>query len=1032
MLFLLTVSIKNLGKYIMFRKDIYLIALEILIETIVNHQKQRETSPNLHRLCNSLDRFFNTSQFTDILSTKISFYKNQLINEDESLFVNDTHIPHLIKTEELILEFDKLYVFLIIKGWIQEYEFSNKLIYNKIGLHLGLENQMLNQLYLFCEEKEEIMKSDNFLTFSTTTEDVKESLEGEWVEENKHLIEEIKNQLNSSTVNHDIQTLYLTNFSTFIIKNKEESLPRLLKNGYLCPDNFCMIQFGDYISINNDTRISFADLKKKFVEKKYENKFILAAYQAELSNSGTKGLRPFNFCGSPGELIGILGNEGVGKSTMLKILSGAEKIKNGKVTINGYDIYKFRYQLSGIIGYVPEEDMLYYNLTAKENLEIAAKLYIQKIKHSEVEILVDDLLKDIELYDIKNIKVGKPSQKNIQPGQRRLLNIALELIRDPQILIIDNAVSSLSLNDSSKVVRILSKFTFKGKLIVTTITQTSSSTFELFDELYIINNEGYPVYAGARQEAIPYFLNFIPEGIKRSIQTTDKYEPEVILDLLSRNKFETKQNFDQKKYLDGIELYRKNIANTSDAIKQAQKKSKIPGTNTLPPKLEKQYLVYTYRNIKNKLVRKQELIYTIITAPIIGVLTALTLKASDSPQYFWGLNPNIPVFIYLSLIINFFNGIAQASLEIFKEKHVLKKEELLHLSLFSYINSKITVLLLIILVQTFLYTYSTNSILGKEGLLAYDWIIYFSTSIFGALTGLILSSIHRNIDSILLRSIPIILFFLLILGGEWINFKNFAKTNDKYTPLISDLAVTRWGYEAIMVQQYAGNAFQKELYESERKISTGTFHSYHSIPKLKEWLNYIMESTDLQNDSIQKLKRIIFNQFNYFEMTEDIYPFEYSEDFLTTDKEGVFIEANDYLSYLDYFFIKMYNEGLKTKNQKLDSLKSILGNTGFENFKLKHYNNYVAGKVKNSSTRESYKIIDEDLVQLSDPVYQNARNDFGRAIMFSPEKRFNGQIIKTFEFNLSMIWLFNFTLYVFLITNLFSRILHIFKTNRFS
>jgi ABC-type multidrug transport system ATPase subunit len=1016
----------------MFRKDIYLIALEILIETIVNHQKQRETFPNLEKLCVSLDRFFNTSQFTDILSTKISFYKKLLINEDESLFVSDTHIPHLVKTEKLILEFDKLNVVLIIKSWTQEYEFSNKLIYNKIGIHLGLESQLLNHLYHFCEDNNEIQKSDNYLIISPGSDDAKDSLEGEWVEENKHLVQEIRTQLNSQPVSKDIQIFHLTYFNIFILKIKEGSLPRLLKNGYLCPDNFCIIQFGDSISINNEIRISFADLKKKFVEKKYENKFILAALHAEFTSSKAKGLKPFNFVGSPGELIGILGNEGVGKSTMLKILSGAEKIKNGKVTINGYDIFKFRYQLSGIIGYVPEEDLLYYNLTAKENLEIAAQLYIHNIKHSEVEILVDNLFNEIELNEIKNITVGKPSQKYIQPGQRRLLNIALELIRDPQILIIDNAVSSLSLNDSSKVIKILSKYTFKGKLIITTITQTSNSTFEFFDKLYIINNEGYPVYAGPRQEAIPYFMEFLPEGIKRTIQSTGGYEPEIILDLLSRKKSEARQDYDQKKYLDGLELYRKNIAATTDNVLEAQKKSKIPGTNTIPPKLEKQYLIYTYRNIKNKLVRKQELIYTIITAPIIGILTALVLRTSDSTQYYFGLNPNVPVFIYLSLIINFFNGIAQAALEIFKEKHVLRKEEFLHLSLFSYINSKITVLILVILVQTFLYTYITNSILGKDGMLFYDWIIYFSSSIFGALTGLILSSIHRNIDSILLRSIPIILFFLLIMGGEWINFKNFTKTNGKYTPLLSELAITRWGYEALMVQQYARNNFQKEFYESERKISTGTFHSYHSIPKLKEWLNYVLETTEYQNDSVQKLKRIISNQFKYYELTEDVYPFEFSGEFLSGNKEDVYIEAIDYLSYLDYFFIKKYNEGLKRKKQKLDSLRSLWGNSVFEEHKLKHYNNYVAGKVKNSSTRESYKIINEALVQLSDPIYQNAENDLGRAIMFSPEKRFNGQIIKTFEFNLSMIWLFNFIMYVFLITDLLNRVIQLLKVNRHS
>lgn len=1012
----------------MFEKDIYLIALEILIENIVNHQKQRETLPKLEEVCKFLDNFFNTGHFFDLLSNKIKFYNEVLIHDDESLFISDTHVPYLVKTEKLVSSFEKMNVVLIIKSWIIEYHFPNKLIYNKIGLHLGLDVDMLEQINSFWENNSEIQKIENYLILTPEEELSHESLEGEWVESNKHLVEESKNQLSSSSIRHQIHALYLDSYNSFILKCTQKPQPRILKNEYLCPDNFCIIQFGDTLSIDNDTKVSFADLKKKFVERRYHNKFQLSAYHAELPITLQRSLKAFNFIGLPGELIGIMGNEGAGKSTLLKILSGVEKIKSGQVMINGYDIYKYRYQLSGFIGYVPEEDLLYYNLTVKENLEIAAQLYINKIRHKDTESLVSNLLSEMELKDIKDTIVGKPSLKNIQPGQRRLLNIALELIRDPQILIIDNAVSSLSLNDSTKVIRILAKYTFKGKLIVTTITQTSNTTFELFDNLFILSDEGYPVYSGARHKALSFFLDLLPDGVKRGIRKNESFEPELILDLLNSSKSETRSNKYQNKYIHAVELYKKFELETSDKVKSLRKKLKIPGTNALPARLEKQYIIYTYRNFKTKLAKKKELVFTILTAPLIGLITALLLRTSEGPQYYFGQNPNLPIFIFLSLIINFFNGIAQASLEIFKEKHVLKKEEYLHLSLFSYINSKITLLLMIILAQTFLYTYLTNTVFEKKGMLFYDWTIYFSCSITGALIGLLFSSTQKDINTILLKSVPITLLLYLVLGGGWISFKDISFTKDKYTPFLSDLVVTKWGYEALMVEQFSKNYYQRIFFDVEKEISTGTYHSFHSIPKMKEWMEFIRERADSSNtDSVISLKTIISNQLKFYQQTEDIYPFEYADSFIDSDNEDIMNETSDYLSYLDYFFYKKYNDGLKRKNLLTDSLKALIGDTGLEKLKLEHYNTFVAQKVKNTSTRESMKIIDDDLVQLSDPIFQNARSNFGRAPMFLPEKRFNNQIIKTFEFDLSMIWLFNFIFYIFLITDLFNKSITIFS-----
>ena len=103
------------------------------------------------------------------------------------------------------------------------------------------------------------------------------------------------------------------------------------------------------------------------------------------------------------------------------------------------------------------------------------------------------------MNDIRDKVVGNVLNKNIQPGQRRILNIALEMLREPQILLVDNALSGLSMADSAKVIKILHHYTLEGNLVITSITQVDSNMFNHFDKVWILDEGGYPVYTGSQR-----------------------------------------------------------------------------------------------------------------------------------------------------------------------------------------------------------------------------------------------------------------------------------------------------------------------------------------------------------------------------------------------------------------------------------------------------------------------------------------------------------------------------------------------------
>ncbi len=151
-----------------------------------------------------------------------------------------------------------------------------------------------------------------------------------------------------------------------------------------------------------------------------------------------------------GKLVGIIGGSGVGKSTLLNVLNGNLKPQKGKVLINGYNLNyeKEKSELQGVIGYVPQEDLLIEDLTVYQNLFFNAKLCLNQFGKDEIEETVNKILEDLDLQDIKDLKVGNPLKKVISGGQRKRLNIGLELIREPSILFVDEPTSGLS----SKVV----------------------------------------------------------------------------------------------------------------------------------------------------------------------------------------------------------------------------------------------------------------------------------------------------------------------------------------------------------------------------------------------------------------------------------------------------------------------------------------------------------------------------------------------------------------------------------------------------
>ena len=204
-----------------------------------------------------------------------------------------------------------------------------------------------------------------------------------------------------------------------------------------------------------------------------------------------------------------MGGSGAGKSTLLNVLNGNNAPSKGQVLINGIDIHKSKDEIEGVIGYVSQDDLLIEELTVFENLFYNAKLCFDGFSDSEISELVLKLLNSLGLAETKDLKVGSPLEKTISGGQRKRLNIGLELIREPSVLFVDEPTSGLSSRDSENIMDLLKELALKGKVVFVVIHQPSSDIFKMFDKLMILDLGGYPIYYGNPVDAVIYFKTLV-------------------------------------------------------------------------------------------------------------------------------------------------------------------------------------------------------------------------------------------------------------------------------------------------------------------------------------------------------------------------------------------------------------------------------------------------------------------------------------------------------------------------------------------
>lgn len=205
----------------------------------------------------------------------------------------------------------------------------------------------------------------------------------------------------------------------------------------------------------------------------------------------------------PGELVAIIGGSGAGKTTIMNCISGYSLPTEGSVVVNGRDLYDNYDALKNIIGYVPQQDIVYDNLTVSDMLGYTARLRLPgDFTEKEYAQSISRVINAVELTAHKDQNI-----KNLSGGQRKRASIAVELLSDPNLFFLDEPASGLDPGTERNLMKTLKSMAISGKTVV--FVTHSTLNLQLCDKIVFMGTGGNLCFYGSYDDAIVVFRSDI-------------------------------------------------------------------------------------------------------------------------------------------------------------------------------------------------------------------------------------------------------------------------------------------------------------------------------------------------------------------------------------------------------------------------------------------------------------------------------------------------------------------------------------------
>ena len=566
-------------------------------------------------------------------------------------------------------------------------------------------------------------------------------------------------------------------------------------------------------------------------------------------SKGQIGLDGISFSVTRGELVCVMGASGSGKSTLLRVLAGQLQPTSGDVFLNGQSLYQNVDTLKQYISYMPQQDAFDEHLTIGENLLFAAAIRAPHLSRRDRSRRLEAKLIELGLGERRDAVVGSPERKLLSGGERKRLNIGLDMIGMSDVYLFDEPTSGLSSKDSEHVMEIIRGLAH-NKIVIVTIHQPSSKLFQMFHKAILLDKGGRLAFFGTPSDMLRYFAEaehqhqFGAElGACPSCGTT---RPEFIFDVLetplrdlsgdiifeenSRGQLVASRRYSPDFWRDKYEAFRL-IQDVKQVSLRQEEAAPLPVApverKRLPVRWHDewtQFRTLLRRSFTSKLRNRANLVITIGVSPVLALLIATILRYSENGTYDFASAYHIPTFLFLGLIVAMFLGLTNSADDIIRDRPVLQRERNIKVRLSYYVISKTLTLGVFALIQCILYVLIGNSVLQIRGMFWVDLGIMFMTAMSGVALGLLISSLVAD-PKTAANIVPLVLIPQIIMGGALIKYEDMNRNlallhslshwftehpdTDKtiksesklQVPLVCQFIAMRWSYEEMIVAQ---------------------------------------------------------------------------------------------------------------------------------------------------------------------------------------------------------------------------------------
>jgi ABC-type multidrug transport system ATPase subunit/pSer/pThr/pTyr-binding forkhead associated (FHA) protein len=546
----------------------------------------------------------------------------------------------------------------------------------------------------------------------------------------------------------------------------------------------------------------------------------------------------------PGDMIALMGPSGAGKTTLLLTLNGYMPPTQGLVRINGEDLYSIYDLLRGSIGYVPQDDLVHAELTVFEAVRYSAKFRLPPdYSNDEIDARVYQTLRDLGLDSVAHLQIGAPEKKILSGGQRKRVNIALELVTDPVILYLDEPTSGLASDDATGLIHLLSELgKATGKTIIMTIHQPAKEEYEKFTHALVLGYGGVPMYFGPTvPDSYKFFsgyklrgegkyveppANVVVDNPRDMFANITEREGPIYQQLLAQDPYVHRSAARQQ----AATLWRQEYFSETNPVYQKMYTGRRSvgtgdGQRGIPegrPATRGQFGLLMARYFKTKVRDVGGTVIMLAQAPVIGLLLAAVFGWQDHATPAWCLGALQEIAkrtgekvsgdlfgklqttqdhsgaIFFLVVTAVWFGTSNAAREIVRERAIYIRERMVNLNLFHYVMSKFVLLSLFCVLQCFfllIIVFFALKFNGGMNAFLQQFAALTTTAIAAVALGLLLSTLVTSSEAAMALT-PIALIPQIVLSGLIVPATTIGKLAN-----IMYAIPARWGFEAAIVPE---------------------------------------------------------------------------------------------------------------------------------------------------------------------------------------------------------------------------------------